>query len=152
MILIILIAALGLTGVIPTGEEQDQTSGAGVRFFVEGDDLVIDCEVADSEFERTKGLMGRTSLGDREGMLFVYDSPKVATFWMKDTYLDLDIIFISGDLRVMKISEADSGEGKSDSELEIYSSEDPCLYVVEVNQGLSNGFGIVPGIVVEIDL
>lgn len=152
MILIILITALGLAGVIPTGEDPGQSSEAEVRFFVQGNDIVIDCEVADSEFERTKGLMGRTSLGERDGMLFVYDSPKVATFWMKDTYLDLDIIFISEYLRVMRISEADSGEGKSDSELDIHSSEDPCLYVVEVNQGLSSQFGIIPGTVVEIDL
>ncbi len=132
-------------------EEKDQGSLAIVRFDLEGKDLVVRCEIADDDFERTKGLMLRTSLGEKEGMVFVYDTPRNVTFWMKDTYLDLDIIFISEDLHVLKISEANSGAGKKDNEVDRFSSGGPCLYVVEVNQGLSEEYGLGPGIQVEID-
>jgi len=60
--------------------------------------------LAQTEAERAQGLMYRSVLGPREGMLFVFDREGVYPFWMKDTLLSLDIIWISSDYRVVHIA------------------------------------------------
>ena len=53
------------------------------------------CRVAYDDWEKANGLMGVDDLGDNEGMIFVYDEPQEEiSFWMKDTPIDLDIVFI----------------------------------------------------------
>lgn len=61
-------------------------------------------EVARSGEEQTKGLMFRTELGPNEGMIFPRNPPDVASFWMKNTPLPLDIIFVGVDNRIMNIA------------------------------------------------
>lgn len=61
-------------------------------------------EVASSEAEQARGLMFRTQLGANEGMLFPRSPPDVASFWMKNTPLSLDIIFIGTDRRVINVA------------------------------------------------
>lgn len=60
------------------------------------------CELAITDWEKERGLMNRDNLGDNEGMLFVYDElqPEIS-FWMKDTPIDLDIIFISPKCKII---------------------------------------------------
>jgi len=58
-------------------------------------------EVADSEPERTRGLSGRTMLADNTGMLFVFDAPAKHCFWMKDTLISLDIVWLDADKKVV---------------------------------------------------
>lgn len=65
---------------------------------------VIHAELASSNAAQAKGLMFRTKLGVDEGMIFPRTPPDVASFWMKNTPLPLDIIFIGLDHRVMNIS------------------------------------------------
>ena len=156
-IFVLLIMTLFLFGIVPIEKEDPvidievRTYEARVRFDVE-ENLLILCDIADTVNERTKGLMEVRSLGARIGMLFVYDEPENVTFWMKGTYIDLDIIFISEELKVMNVHEAVAGAGKMDNELEFYSSESPVAFVLEVNQGLSNEFGIGPGTSLDIVL
>jgi len=155
-IFLVLIAALALVGAIPLSERlggDDGGSGAHearVTFDLPSGDLRIYCDIADDDFERTKGLMGRSELGDDEGMLFVYGEPRPVTMWMKDTSIPLDIVFISEDMKVIRVYEAPPGTGKPDNELELYPSGQPCLYVVEMNMGLADEHGIGPGTHVEI--
>jgi uncharacterized membrane protein (UPF0127 family) len=149
-IFVVIVLGLILTGIIRLEDSSEIRSGDiriyEARVTLEGEEgLLIFCDVADNDFERTKGLMDRMTLGKREGMLFIYDPPQEATFWMKNTYIDLDIVFISEDLKVMKVYEADAGAGKMDSELELFSSGGECAFVLEMNRGLSEEFGIVPG-------
>jgi uncharacterized membrane protein (UPF0127 family) len=61
-------------------------------------------EVVREEKERNKGLMYRKKLGDQAGMLFDYDPPQEVAFWMKNTYIPLDIIFIGADGRIITIA------------------------------------------------
>jgi len=61
-------------------------------------------ELAISRFEQAKGLMFRTELGPDEGMLFRMDPPREASFWMKNTVIPLDIIFIGTDRRILNIA------------------------------------------------
>lgn len=84
-------------------------------------------EIAASESEKIKGLQGRRHLPKNQGMLFVYDQPQTVGFWMKDTYIPLDIIFINEDCEVISIYR---GEPLS----ETIAEEDNVKYVLELNQ------------------
>ena len=61
-------------------------------------------ELARSRFEQARGLMFRTAMGADEGMLFPLDPPRPASFWMKNTVIPLDIIFIGRDRRVLNVA------------------------------------------------
>lgn len=91
-------------------------------------------EVAETEEQRQKGLQGKESLKEDEGMLFIFDPPQKVDFWMQDTSIPLDIIFINEDEEVIKVE-----EGKPNDESLI--SCDNTAYVLEVNVGS----GIKPG-------
>ena len=72
------------------------TANGPVRFTV---------EIADDEQERNRGLMFRESLADDRGMLFHFQEPERASFWMRNTIISLDIIFIGVDGRILNIAE-----------------------------------------------
>lgn len=91
-------------------------------------------EEAKTEEQRAKGLSNRESLPENQGMLFYLDYPQHVNFWMKDTLIPLDIVFIDSDKEVISVK-----EGTPESEDLI--SEDNVKYVLEVNQNS----GIQPG-------
>lgn len=84
-------------------------------------------KIAKTEEQRKKGLQGVEKMKDNEGMLFVFDSPQTVQFWMKDTYIPLDIIFIDEDYTVISIY-----KGKPNSTT--LAEEDNVNYVLELNQ------------------
>ncbi len=63
----------------------------------------FEVELAQSPFEQARGLMFRTGMGPDEGMLFPFDPPREASFWMRNTVIPLDIIFIGADRRILNI-------------------------------------------------
>lgn len=91
-------------------------------------------KVAETEEEQSKGLQGIDSLPNDEGMLFIFEKPQTVGFWMEDTKIPLDIIFINEDDEVISIYK---GEPMSTS----IAEEDNVKYVLEVNQnsGISEG-------------
>jgi uncharacterized protein len=97
-------------------------------------------EVADDNAERAQGLMNRDSLASSAGMLFIFDAPQPASFWMKNTLIPLDMIFVdeSGLVREVK-SNAIPGD-----ETPIFGGND-ILMVLEINGGLAGRLGITPG-------
>jgi hypothetical protein len=103
------------------------------------------CEVADTYEERAQGLMGREELAPDEGMLFVFEYPQNATFWMKNTPIPLDIIFIAENGTVLNIAEAVPEPGIADADLTRYPSAGEALWVLEVPGGRCAELGIVPG-------
>jgi uncharacterized membrane protein (UPF0127 family) len=97
-------------------------------------------EVADDDAERSRGLMFRERLARGAGMLFVYDRPQRATFWMKNTLIPLDMIFIAPDGRVTRVHpEAEPGS------LEMIDGGAGVLAVLEINGGLAARLRIGPG-------
>ncbi len=100
-------------------------------------------EVADEQGELRKGLMYRQSLPENQGMLFVFKRTDVLRFWMKNTLIPLDMIFISPDFRIVNITR-NAQPCKSDP-CNIYSSGAPARYVVEVNGGFCDRNGISEG-------
>lgn len=112
-------------------------------------DSTVTLEVADNQTERAKGLMNRESLCSSCGMLFVFPDSEYRVFWMKNTSIPLDIIFISEDREVINIEQADPQPNTSDENLTRYRSDAPARYVIEVNQGFAEEKGIREGTEVE---
>jgi uncharacterized protein len=97
-------------------------------------------EIAETAAERERGLMQRVAMPSAAGMLFVYQAPTHAFFWMKDTLIPLDMIFADATGRVTRVhSDAvpqdltpiDGGEG--------------VRYVLEINAGLAKRMGLAAG-------
>jgi uncharacterized membrane protein (UPF0127 family) len=89
----------------------------------------LSVEIAGDDESQSMGLKHRQSLGQNSGMLFVYRSPRLLSFWMKDTYIPLSIAFINQDGKIANIKHM-----KPRSE-ESISSDQPCKYALEVNHG-----------------
>jgi uncharacterized protein len=97
-------------------------------------------ELADDGAERAQGLMFRESMDPAAGMLFVYESPRRAQFWMKNTLIPLDMIFADAAGRVTRVhSNAVPGD------LTAIDGGDGVVYVLEINGGLAEKLGIAPG-------
>ncbi len=96
-------------------------------------------EVASSSEEQAKGLMFRTEMGANEGMLFPHDPPRRASFWMKNTVIPLDIIYIGTDGRILNIVDA------KPYDLTPLPSKGVAAAVLELNAGRSAQLGIKPG-------
>lgn len=146
IICIILLAIIVFNHFNLNKKDQCDENLATVSFSLENKSLIeITCEIASTPQERSKGLMNRTYLPEDEGMLFVYEKPQILSFWMKNTLIPLDIIFIDESGIVINIESADVELDKDDEELTRYVSMRPAAYVVEINQGLSNRYGIIQG-------
>ena len=102
--------------------------------------LKIDIEIAGGEQERQEGLMYRKSMSDKQGMLFLFDFPEEQSFWMHNTYIPLDIIYISDKLEIVSIQK--NAKPQNDQPL---PSDKPAQYVLDINGGLSDKLGLKPG-------
>ncbi|MEZ5994518.1 MAG: DUF192 domain-containing protein [Hyphomonadaceae bacterium] len=96
------------------GCAQSETAAPGVAQQVQTEQLTIEThsgpvrfnvEIADDDAERQRGLMFRRSLADDHGMLFDFPQPEFASFWMRNTVISLDIIFIGVDGRILNIAD-----------------------------------------------
>lgn len=100
-------------------------------------------EVVHKHEDRQRGLMFRKQLAPDAGMLFVFEAPQQLTFWMRNTYLPLDMVFITADMSVLGVVE--NAQPLTDDKRSV-----PGLsrYVLEVNAGFARRHGIVSGTVV----
>ena len=98
-------------------------------------------EMADEPEERRQGLMNRTELCDRCGMLFVFEESAKRSFWMKDTLIPLDIIYIDSSGVVTNIHR----DTEPEQTLETYASTGDAQYVIEVPANQSDILDIVVG-------
>ena len=97
-------------------------------------------EVARTPQEQSRGLMFRTEMEADEGMLFPYQQPQMLSFWMRNTVLSLDLIFIGPDRRVINVA-ANAVPYSEES----IPSDAPAVAVLELNAGRAQALGIVPG-------
>ena len=97
-------------------------------------------EVADTLEKQERGLMFRRSLPENEGMLFVYKEPIEMSFWMRNTLIPLDIVFVGADGVILNIHQA-----RPLDESVLYRSAGAAKYVIETNQGWFSRHGIMPG-------
>lgn len=102
------------------------------------DTTEINIEIAKTNDERSKGLSNRTSLNENTGMIFVFPKNSKPVFWMKDTKIPLDIIWIN-DNKIIGIDKNVEPElGIVDIKLKKYPAPDDVDYVLEVNAGFSD--------------
>ena len=97
-------------------------------------------EVADEPHEQAQGLMHRESMANSAGMLFVYPRPGSPSFWMRNTLIELDMLFIDPEGRVQRIHQ----RAQPLDETPIFGGHN-ILAVLEINGGLSERYGITVG-------
>ena len=100
----------------------------------------IDIEIADVESERTIGLMHRRSMPDTQGMLFIFEREEQRSFWMRNTLIGLDILYIKADGEIESI--AKYCVPKSEKSI---PSRGPALYVLELIEGFCDIHGVAVG-------
>jgi len=100
----------------------------------------IDVEIADNVDRRTLGLMYRERLGRNEGMLFIFRSDEMLSFWMKNTKISLDMIFVNSGHQIVTIHKNTIPGSEHGNE-----STEPGKYVIEVNAGFTDQHGIRVG-------
>jgi uncharacterized protein len=110
----------------------------GVAWVIFGTDTVR-AEVADTPEARERGLMYRTELADGEGMIFVYSAAATRSFWMRNTFIPLDIAFLDDRLIVVDIQQM---EPESET---LHESAAPAMFALEVPQGWFASRGIEVG-------
>lgn len=116
------------------------------EFFVTISDVKIPVEIAKTRKQREKGLSNRDALEENSGMLFVLEENSTPAFWMKDTKIPIDIIWID-DNKVTQITEniAPPNAATADRDLKMYLPNNPVDYVLEVNAGFAQKNGIEVG-------
>lgn len=114
-------------------------------------DKTFTVEIADSASKRAKGLSQRSSLNKDAGMLFLFENEGMHTFWMKDTLIPLDMIFINTNRIVTIHRDVQPQPDVPENLLRRYSPTEPVNFVLEVNGGLSNAYWFRVGDTVIID-
>jgi uncharacterized membrane protein (UPF0127 family) len=130
-----ILVMLGLMGCVSAARETITLKAAGTALTV---------EVARTEAEREHGLMGRTDLGPRNGMIFVFDRDDHLTFWMKDTPTPLSIAFLSPEGRVLEIADMQPFSEK------IIRSRLSARYALEMRQGAFADLGVSEGDMIQL--
>lgn len=102
--------------------------------------LSLDIEIADTDSLRERGMMQRTAFPPESGMLFLFETQEMRQFWMGNTPLSLDLLFISVDSVIVDI--AKYAKPYSDEPI---VAEAPAQYVLEVPAGFADTKGIVEG-------
>ena len=97
-------------------------------------------ELAETDADRAKGLMFRKELPEGQGMLFDFHREQEVSFWMENTYIPLDMIFIRGDGRILRIA-----ENTEPLSTRMIPSGGPVRAVLEVIGGTARKLGIAPG-------
>lgn len=121
----------------------------GVLKFVKNNNTLrtIHIEIADNDIERTQGLMYRKSMPDSCGMLFIFETMQSLSFWMKNTYIPLDIIYLDNEYRIVSIAPYTQPLSE-----EAIPSGSEARYVVEVVAGFCDRHRIALGDKIEFTL
>jgi uncharacterized membrane protein (UPF0127 family) len=106
-----------------------------LRFLTPKQDFIagIDIELAQDDAQRQLGLMYRDTLAENQGMLFLFDNEETRAFWMKNTILSLDMIFVNAHNEIVTIHKYTTPYSE-----ESYESTKPAKYVLEVNAGYTD--------------
>jgi len=120
-----------------------QASGTTARSYVEFEGHRYFVDIADDDQSRARGLMFVDEMADDRGMFFVFRREAPRSFWMRNTRIPLDIIYLDRDLRVVSIA-ADTPPCRT-RQCPSYPSEGPAQYVLELNAGQAEAIDLDPG-------
>lgn len=107
-------------------------------------------EVAKTIPQQTNGLMNRSSLCPNCGMIFVFNLEMTQSFWMKNTLIPLDMIFLDHNGSITNILTAYPQPNTPDHQLKLYQSTAPAKYVIELNAGDAQKLLLKPGDIIDI--
>jgi len=107
-------------------------------------------EIANTILAKAKGLGSRTNLCSNCGMIFVFNYETSLPFWMKDTLIPLDMIWLNSQGKVVSIKTAAPEPGKSSNQLKIYQNDLPAKYVIELNAGDAQKIGLYIGDIITL--
>lgn len=149
VLLLILLGLFFLKDVfIQPGKKEVETTY--YRFKKEGELILVDSlgnkkiginiEIADTEYEQALGLMYRTSMAETEGMLFIFPAEEIRSFWMMNTLISLDMIFLDANKKIVTIHRNTITQSEQS-----YRSTKPAKYVLEVVAGFCDKYGIGVG-------
>jgi uncharacterized membrane protein (UPF0127 family) len=130
----------------PRDPEKPPPLRTGKVIFADPATTAITVEVADDDHDRQRGLMFRTHMGDDHGMIFRFQEKTNHSFWMHNTCIPLDMLYIDGDGLVVGIEE--NTPTLSDDTFEVGCES---LYVLEVNAGWTRAHGVKAGQYVRIE-
>jgi len=107
----------------------------------------VEIAVANDEESRSSGLMDVRNLPKQHGMLFIFDDEQPRSFWMANTPLSLDIIFVNSEKEIVRIHRNTQPYSEKN-----FASEFPAMYVVEVNAGFTTRHDITEAAKIEFEL
>lgn len=119
----------------------DNLPGQDYIFLTRTGEYKLHLKIADTQTAQEKGLMHIDTIPENSGMLFVNAQPQISVFWMKDTYIPLDIIFLDEYKTVVNIHE----NAKPLDEFNKISSVVPVKYTVELNAGMVSEMELAVG-------
>jgi uncharacterized membrane protein (UPF0127 family) len=139
---ILILLCFTITFISCDSDKNKKVKTAEIKFTKEGqltlskpsgeDVITLDVEFAETNYERETGLMYRTSMKDNQAMLFIFSAEFPRNFYMKNTYIPLDIIYLDANRKIVSFQE----NAKPMDETRL-PSEIPAMYVLEVNAGLA---------------
>ena len=103
----------------------------------------IDIEIANTDYDQQLGLMKRVSMGEKQGMLFILSSDEMRSFWMRNTLISLDMIFMGSNKKIVTIH-----KNTKILSNQSYPSTSPAQYVLEVNAGFTDKYKVNVGDVI----
>lgn len=112
----------------------------------------IQAEIADTTEKRAKGLMYRDSLAKDRGMLFTFAEPQLWTFWMKNTRISLDIIWMDGKKRIVHIERNVPTCPRTDDGCPQYQPNDNAVYVLELAAGVADALKLQRGSILKFQV
>jgi uncharacterized membrane protein (UPF0127 family) len=110
----------------------------------------VQVEVESTEAAREQGLSGRMSLPEGSGMLFVFQTPGVYGFWMKDMNFALDMLFADANGKIVTIVRDATPESYLQNPPQVFYPKSPILYVLEVPAGFADAHNIQEGMIMKV--
>ena len=133
-------------GLLVSDREAARAAGSDLVSIQTPSGITLKAEVADTPLKRSVGLMYRDHLKKDHGMLFFFGQPQACNFWMKNTKIALDLIWIDGKKRVTHIERNVPICTKSDDSCPQYRpNSDDAVYVLEIAGGTVDGYKIEKG-------
>ncbi len=142
------ILIISLAGIVLFLQYQKIADKNSITIFTAAGPVKIQVEFAKTAQELETGLMNRNSLQADSGMFFVFPDEKSRSFWMKDTLIPLDMIFISKNGRVSEMTTQEPCP--KIGTCQVYESKTPARYVLEINAGQAEKWNMAAGDIVEI--
>jgi len=159
-LLVLAILLLGVAGAKADDEKKKPPAkGPPTEKLVIGGEK-FKLEVAADRKARTKGLMGRQRIDDHGGMLFVFRTARKRSFWMKECLIDMDLIFLDGRGRIIRLHAMKKEPPRQENEsifayerrLKDYSSDRPMQFAIELRAGSIDRLKLETGRTIPLDL